>query len=314
MVLLSGLYSAHMYAVLLATKLFGGTVVGLLTDPPSLTLPEDGRITRALRWLDRRLLIRATREMDALMVLTRQLADTFAPGVPAIVIEGFLSSEDAPKLDVLLKSSADSASTRPEFGVLYAGTLRASYGLQVLLDAFQFLDGENWRLHICGKGPMADSVLAAAARDPRICYEGFLPNERIMERLVAADVLVNPRPSRQDFTAYSFPSKTLEYLASGRPVLSTRLPGIPDEYFEYLQPIDVETATGLAADLRRLRCIGQDARDKLGRRGRDFVLARKTELEQGRKLLAFLDGLRDPPMDNPGETAEAVQLEHRPAA
>ena len=103
-----------------------------------------------------------------------------------------------------------------------------------------------------------------------------------------ATVLVNPRPSRQDFTAFSFPSKTLEYLAAGKPVLSTRLPGIPEEYFGYLQPIEDETPEGLAGALTAFRDLSVEERDRLGALGRDFVLAQKTEARQGARLLEFL--------------------------
>ena len=45
---------------------------------------------------------------------------------------------------------------------------------------------------------------------------------------------VNPRPGAADFTRYSFPSKTLEYLDAGKPVLAYRNDGIPPEYDEHL--------------------------------------------------------------------------------
>ena len=38
---------------------------------------------------------------------------------------------------------------------------------------------------------------------------------------------VNPRQNNEEFTKYSFPSKTMEYLASGVPVVAYKLDGIP---------------------------------------------------------------------------------------
>ena len=46
---------------------------------------------------------------------------------------------------------------------------------------------------------------------------------------------------------YSFPSKNMEYMVSGTPVLTTRLPGMPMEYYPYVYFIEEESADGIAA-------------------------------------------------------------------
>ena len=52
-----------------------------------------------------------------------------------------------------------------------------------------------------------------------------------------ATLLVNPRPTTEEFTIYSFPSKNMEYMASGTPLLTTKLPGMPEEYHQYVLAI-----------------------------------------------------------------------------
>lgn len=49
-----------------------------------------------------------------------------------------------------------------------------------------------------------------------------------------ATLLVNPRKGHEEYTKYSFPSKTMEYMASGTPTIMYKLPGLPIEYEEYL--------------------------------------------------------------------------------
>lgn len=61
-----------------------------------------------------------------------------------------------------------------------------------------------------------------------------------------ATLLINPRPSNEEFTKYSFPSKNLEYMASGTPLLATDLPGIPAEYKRYEYIIENENIDGIA--------------------------------------------------------------------
>ena len=158
-VLLYGIHSAHMLAVLLAAKLFRIRVVTLVTDPPGMAIPGERWLTRQLRRLDDRLLVNALCCMDGVVVLTPQLAERFAPGVPALVIEGILSSLD---VAALLPDSSDIAPpahggvNAEPYVILYAGQLLESYGLGLLLDAFARLDDEHCRLWICGKGPLAE--------------------------------------------------------------------------------------------------------------------------------------------------------------
>jgi glycosyltransferase involved in cell wall biosynthesis len=297
-VLMCGLQSAHMLAVLLAVNLFGGRIVTLVTDPPSMDLPGESRLTRFLRRIDRRLLTAGLRAMDGLVVLTWQLADHFAPGVPALVMEGVLSERDVEAFATSRTECPKEAREPEPFIIVYAGLFLESYGLGLLLDAFAGLSGDHCQLWLCGNGPMAEQVIRAAERDSRITCWGYVPHTQVLEMIRRADVLVNPRPSQQGFTAFSFPSKTLEYLASGKPVICARLPGIPEEYFAYLQILEDESADGLTQLLCCFRDMPADRRGLLGELGRDFVLARKTEPKQGWRMREFLRSLTIRPPAN----------------
>ena len=94
---------------------------------------------------------------------------------------------------------------------------------------------------------MAGEWIAASAEDPRICYFGAVSPEEAARIRMRASVLVNPRTSEGRYTRYSFPSKTLEYLLGGRPVVAYLLPGIPEEYRSYLIVPSREDADALAS-------------------------------------------------------------------
>ena len=53
-----------------------------------------------------------------------------------------------------------------------------------------------------------------------------------------AKLLINLRNPEDKYTKYSFPSKTFEYMVSGTPFFTTKLEGIPSEYYNYLYCID----------------------------------------------------------------------------
>ena len=77
-----------------------------------------------------------------------------------------------------------------------------------------------------------------------------------------ATILVNPRTSEGEFTKYSFPSKTMEYLLAGRCVVVNRLPGIPEEYYQYVYTPQNESVEALAECLTNVLDINRDIRKK----------------------------------------------------
>ena len=65
-------------------------------------------------------------------------------------------------------------------------------------------------------------------------YLGFVEREELLRTMQRGLVLVNPRPPSLPEHRYNFPSKILEYLATGRPVISTTSADIAEEYGKYL--------------------------------------------------------------------------------
>ena len=136
---------------------------------------------------------------------------------------------------------------------------------------------------------MEEEIRRQAEGDPRIYYPGLLAPVEVFRLSQQATVLINPRPSRERFTRYSFPSKLLEYMATGKPVISTCLEAIPVEYDPYLIWLDHETPECLAALLQQLHALPQERLDKIGRRGREFILNKKNYRQQGERIVEFIE-------------------------
>ena len=88
-------------------------------------------------------------------------------------------------------------------------------------------DVELW---ICGSGDAKDIIEDEAQKDSRIKYFGLVDSQTALKMQHQATILVNPRTSDGEYTKYSFPSKNMEYMVSGTPVLTTDLPGMPKEH------------------------------------------------------------------------------------
>lgn len=101
-----------------------------------------------------------------------------------------------------------------------------------------------------GGGPDLDGLNRLAATDPRIKVKPFVTGDAFEKEFEAADFLLNPRDTRWEGAKFSFPSKLFDYMARGRPILSTRMPGIPDEYFACFLEVSDDSAQMLAQSLK----------------------------------------------------------------
>ncbi|MDD3213745.1 MAG: glycosyltransferase [Eubacteriales bacterium] len=220
------------------------------------------------------------RKLDGFVLLTAPMAEALALDEQYwTVIEGLVQENPLQPDDI--EAPADA---RP--AVLYTGTLNRELGIGELLEAFRGID--EAQLWLCGRGDMQAEAQKAADEYDNIHYFGFVPQKTAMALQANAAALINPRTAEGEFTRYSFPSKTMEYLRSGKPVLCCKLEGIPDEYDAYLRYISPQNALGIQAAVKALLALPAQEQAAIGERGRAFVLQEKSSRAQGEKLVRFL--------------------------
>ena len=237
---------------------------------------------RLLKWLDVRLVRWALRCTDAVIALTTDLATNFAPGKPALVIDGIGRFDGDAK--PVRKDRA-----RPI--VVYAGSLRTSYGVDRLVDAVAGLTDPSATLEVYGNGELAGWVSKVAAEQTQIKGPRLLSREELLRAYRSADLLVQPRPRNQSFVPYSFPSKIIEYMASGTPVLTTRLISLTEEYTPYVYWIDDDSPAGIRKALRDVLQLPEDERLNKGRRAAKYIQATRSSEAQGKRIYAFLQAI-----------------------
>ena len=130
-------------------------------------------------------------------------------------------------------------------------------------------------------------LLEYQKNDSRIKYMGIVSNEQVVAAEKQATILVNPRLSNQEFAKYSFPSKTSEYMVSGTPLVTTKLPGIPDEYFEHLYLFEEESIEGFAKKMQEILSLPYTELRQKGRDAQEFVLKNKNNIVQTKKIINF---------------------------
>ena len=117
----------------------------------------------------------------------------------------------------------------------------------------------------------------------------MLLSSQVVEKEMSATLLVNPRPTNEEYVKYSFPSKTMEYMASGTPVLTTALPGMPKEYYPHVFLIHEETPAGIAQALKDTLSRTDADLFRFGCKARAFVLKERNNIVQAGKILAMLE-------------------------
>ena len=167
--------------------------------------------------------------------------------------------------------------------IVYTGAISPKYGIATLVDSFSALKDENLRLVLAGSGE-TECVENAQKTDNRIEFLGTVPNAAARELQRNAYLLVNPRNSDDEFTKYSFPSKTMEYMSSGTPVVTMPLKGIPEEYYEHLiiveNSLEETLKSALNMDMEELTLKGKNAME--------FVKREKNALEKKKKIIEIL--------------------------
>lgn len=169
--------------------------------------------------------------VDSFVLLTESMKDIlFVGNRPYMVVEGIV--------DDFSENPTTSVSDNNLCRIVYTGKLNAKFGINDLVNAFMKIENPNYRLILCGDGDARDFVINAAAADKRIEYKGQVSVSKAKEYINSADILVNPRQNNEEYTKYSFPSKIIEYLLSGKPVISFFLDGMPEIYKKFLVVLD----------------------------------------------------------------------------
>ena len=170
---------------------------------------------------------------------------------------------------------------------LYSGSLNRSTGIETLVQSFMLPVLSKIELHIYGAGNYAEELKMISLENPNIKYFGVESNTTVINKQKSANLLINPRPSNIYYGAYSFPSKLMEYMASGTPVLTTKLPGIPLEYYDYLHVIIDETPEGFASAITE----ALNKNEQIGKDAQAFVFAYKNNINQAERVYSFSKSL-----------------------
>lgn len=251
-------------------KRYNIPVIGIITDLPGM-LGVENKATRKT--------VMRMQNFDGYILLTEQMNEIVNPNHrPYIIMEGLCASQ-LPELYLGKRRKV----------ILYSGSLwKNDAGIEYLVQGFINAKLSGYELHLYGTGELVPWIEEISKEHQNVKYMGCVTNSEMVKIQSDAMLLVNPRPSKEEFCKYSFPSKTIEYMASGTPVLMTRLPGVPSEYFDYVYTIEDETSEGMCKTLEIVLSKEEKDLKEFGASAREFVKEKKSQKWQSERVYKFI--------------------------
>lgn len=241
--------------------------------------PAKAKLIRIMRKCEGRQINRMAGAVDGFIYLAEAMHQELGSNHPYIIQEAIYGES--------LKEPAREH-THNGFTFTYCGKLNDENGVARLIEAFMMLPDSQARLVLCGTGVDIAKYQQMARSDSRIVFTGMLTHEQVVAYEQQSDVLVNPRFTSLDNAAYSFPSKLIEYLACGKPVISSRLAGITSDYDPHLFYVADDSVQALNDVMSELMNFPEEQLRDIGRENYRFVRNEKSSSAQGKEMYDFI--------------------------
>ena len=254
------------------SKKFNIPAVGLCTDSPSNI--SGTKKSYAL------FILSNGRKLDGYVSLTAGLNDLFnVNSKPSLIVEGVVENE-LPK------------PIKNEYGdyFFFGGALMKRYGIYELISAFHALNDKKYKLLICGHHANNHELSEAIGDNKNIIDLGTLPVEKVLQLEMNATANINPRPYSEDLDRFSIPSKTIEYLSSGRPTISVKNTRLQKDFNELAVWAKSSNQDDLLAAMKRVLELTKEEQEELGKKARTKVLALYSLTKLNEILSEFLEG------------------------
>jgi glycosyltransferase involved in cell wall biosynthesis len=180
--------------------------------------------------------------------------------------------------------------------VMYPGSLNWHQGVDIAIRAFNMIrdDAPEAEFHIYGTGGQRDSLVALVQElglQERVFIKPFLPLERVVEVMAAADLGVVPKRN-DSFGGEAFSTKILEFMSLGVPVVVSRTK-IDTHYFNdsvvrFFTPEDVNDLADSMREMVKDRGMRKDLATNALKFAGDFSWGNRK-----REYLDLVDRLTD---------------------
>jgi len=242
---------------------------------PCLPIILDGEDPRRDHW---QWVLDGTKKAQGIVFLSAWMVKNYPGKLPVLHLDGGCSAW----------FGDEAIERREENLIVYSGTLDHWRGLDFMVQVIKRLGNLNYRFVICGKNDKR-KIEEMLGNDPRIQVKGFVSDEELHNLSLCASVFVNTRDPQNGDNFLNFPSKIPNYLAYGKPIVSTWLPSLSDDYRKYVQVVDSDDAGSFAKRVDDvLRWTQQDIEDYM-HSIKDWFIENKLWSAQSKRLKAWAE-------------------------
>lgn len=247
-------------------------VIGICTDSPSNITGTNRAYTLYL--------LKQAKKCDGYIALTTGLNDLYNEEErPHIILEGIVENDT----DSINKKEVK----KPYF--FFGGALLQRYGVYELIEAFKALDDKDVDLYIAGHSGNWDMINEKIKGYDNIKFLKTLHVDDILGYEKGAIANINPRPYSEDLDRYSIPSKTIEYLSSGRPTISVRNTKLMKNFSELAIWSKSSQVNELLFALNRIMELSEEERNTLGEKAKIKVNELYSFTSVNQKINEFLN-------------------------
>jgi glycosyltransferase involved in cell wall biosynthesis len=276
----------HVFASRLLKILFNKRVK-ICTIIPDIFFPKKNNLHNTFIYCVNKWTEKMARKSDCFVLYTEAMADFLKiKSKPYIIMEGVIDPE------ILDHGKINFTNYTHKKIITYSGSLNIKYGIIRLLDAVRLIEDSTIELHLLGQGDAEDIIYEYIGKDNRIKFLGMLSKEKTYIEQINSTMLINPRNQNDgEFTKYSFPSKNIEYLLTGKPTILTKLPGMPEDYYPYFIDAKDGSPEALAEAINKVLEMSEEERIIFGKNARCFILDNKNCYLQSKRIYELIKSI-----------------------
>jgi len=251
-----------------------GSESGVVSGPVART--AIGMLGRAMWW--------TARHADLVACATSGLGVELSRRLPGRRVEVIPNGIDAALVEALDPTPPPASD---HVRVLYAGLVGHAQGLDVLLDVAR--RAPDVRITIAGDGPRRESLEREARTGglANLVFTGYVPPAQLVGLYHDADVLFAQLLRSELHSTTAAPSKLLEYMAAGRPIVYAG-EGSAAEIVSSAGAGVVVPPGDADAVVHAIAGLDETERERLGRAARAAAEASPTRVDHLRRLAALV--------------------------
>lgn len=218
--------------------------------------------------------------LDGRVVINERIVRHYAPGKDFLLVDGGINDDVMSRLFPLEEPSSE------EFVFVLAGMLWDQNGTKLVMDCLQGHPELSVKVVFAGNGIDVPKIQAFARQDSRVSYAGMLSPEELFKLYAKADVLLNLRKEEEE--DFHFPSKLLEYLATGKHVISTPVAHAERDYGQFMTLLQEGTPETLAVAIKSVMQRGKASLYEQGKRARAYMIEKRRWAVRTQEILDYL--------------------------